>query len=234
MASIIKSDHYFAFLMACEKGQISFLEHMKESGLTKNDMKKKVCQEAVLRATKNGQVEVLKFLHSAFCFDKSDLINLAFIEACEYGYLDVLKCFRETYNLEYTDVTERYNNAFIYACENDHLEIVKYLHVNFGVTREILGKDMIEALKSACLKGHLEIVKYLHVNFGVTREILGKDMIVVALISACLKGHLEIVKYLHVNFGVTDDEMSEVVKFTCQFNLEINHYLRYYWSHLHT
>jgi hypothetical protein len=130
------------FLMACEKGQIKCLKHMKESSLMKI-MTKKKRQQAVLRAVKGQvgqvgqQVEVLKFLHSTSCFDKSHLTDDAIIEACKNGYLDVLKCFRETYKLESDDLTlECYITAFKYACFKD-LEFVKYLHNNFGVTKEI-------------------------------------------------------------------------------------------------
>jgi hypothetical protein len=199
---------YLTFLMACKEGRMSFLEYTKESVLMNIYLTKKVCQEAVVVAAKNGQIEVLKFLHSAFCFDKSDLmIDITFIKACQEGHLEIVKYLHINYDLKREILDKDMIYAFKRACWGGHLEIVKYL-INYDLKREILDKDMIYAFKRACCDGHLEIVKYLHVNFGMTKEILGKDMIE-ACENACKNGHLEIVEYLYTDVGATECEMSE-------------------------
>lgn len=90
-------------------------------------------------------------------------LNNVFIQACEYGYLDVVK-----YLLTSTELTKHANihahddAGFRWACENGHLDIVKYLLTSPELTEHAdIHAYNDYGFRSACEYGHLDIVKYL-------------------------------------------------------------------------
>jgi ankyrin repeat protein len=151
--------------MACKEGCPSFIKHMKESGITKNDIEKEARQEAALQAAANGHVEVLKSLHLYLKFD-INYEGKPLIEACKNGHLDIVKYIYDSFNISREILLEKdvYFRALKHACKNGHLEIVKYLYTtDVGMT---LNDKLvvIKYMKNDKFKGYQrqsEILEYL-------------------------------------------------------------------------
>lgn len=131
----------------------------------------KTNEYTINKASKNGHLDVVKFLYDKGANYTNDAIDLA----SSRGHLDVVKFL--------LNVGSEFTYAIDYACENGHLEVVKYLH---SIGGKVCGPS---AMDSAAENGHIEVVKYL--------DSIGCDFYNTTVYYATENGHLEVVKFLY-------------------------------------
>ena len=140
---------------------------------------------ALKLASKNGQLEVVKYLVS----EGADINNNhpwhghALGLAAKKGHLEVVKYLIE----KGANIHADNDLALQWASGNGHLDVVKYL-VESGAD---IHADDDHALQRASKNGHLSVVKYLVQNGA---DIHADDDF--ALIMASKNGHLPVVEYL--------------------------------------
>jgi hypothetical protein len=142
------------------------------------------------------------------CFNERNNIYNTYLFAIEYGYVDVVKFFRE-YCVDFDDLLDD-NDIMYFACIHGHLEIIKYLH---GCGADLDG----DHISTAAEHGYLDIIKYLHKN-----KIGGYPYL--ALYHAARRGYFNIVKFLHENY---EFDIEEAIKEAAERgHLDIAEWLR--------
>jgi ankyrin repeat protein len=169
-----------AFVGASMYGYLDVVEVLLEAGANVHAFN----DYAVRLASKNGHLDVVKYLVEEHGADVRAQSNNAIKRASENGHLDVVK-----YLVEECDVDVHASNdwAVRIASGNGHLDVVKYL----VSMRANIHADDDYAVRWASEKGHLNVVKVL-VDAGANIRAKNDN----ALEQASENGHLDVVKYL--------------------------------------
>jgi len=130
----------------------------------------------------------------------------AFISACSYGHLEIVKWFVQR---EYSVHGHWGRESLSTACANGHLGVVVFLLEEGADVHAQDERVFIEA----CCGGHLPVVKYLKLCGAIidARENL-------AFLKACRYGHLDIVQWFHLqgtDLRFKDDKGFRVA---CKYN----------------
>lgn len=86
---------------------------------------------------KAGNLHDLIKIHDRFEWSRKDVRssdNYAFIHACEYGHLDVVKWLCTVFQLTIDDVRTFEHRAIRDACANGHIEVARWLNTVFQLT----------------------------------------------------------------------------------------------------
>lgn len=168
----VKGYSWFAeiLLNAVKGNQIETVEYLLSTGCPYNS-------EAAEAAVRQGNLEIFKLLYTGCISTHYDPSYALFMDAVEYGSLEIVKYF---IGLGYHCDMKHMRRA-VY---NGHLEVLKYLHQN--------GCPWDKRVCSiSALNGHLEVLKYLHDNGCPWSKRTFDD--------AVRNNYPEIIKYLHKN-----------------------------------
>jgi len=122
---------------------VKFLYNIYKNQLTLNDL-----NFALEDACKTGNIEIVKFLLSL----NANNYDAAFISACQYGYLDIVKLFYP--------YIKNITNGFQLACQCNNINVVKFL------IKDIKIEEMEELFYHAVTNEYIEIVE-LFLNSGI-------------------------------------------------------------------
>ena len=164
-----------------EKNVLSYVVVALKRGANINNIR--ILFTPLSKASKRGQLEIVKYLVEQGGADINFRNGQALGEASYDGQLEVVK-YLVGQGMNDNAVVDQ---ALMYASENGHLEVVKYLVENGADVR--FADDY--ALRRASRNGHLEVVKYL-VEHGA--DVHARDNY--AVLYAIKEGHQDIVDYL--------------------------------------
>ena len=177
----LQTDCLIGFDIAAMNGQMKILKLFKKyqihSIILPIQHFRDNLHQPVLHVTKNGQIEVLKFLLEEwidyridFCVNKWKISNVA----AEHGQLEIMKYLcRKMHNPILTD--DLGNSTIHYAASNGHLEIVKLL-TNFTFHPDLPNDEGLKPSSVARSRGYENIEKFLLKSAEKRRLKLNKKM----------------------------------------------------------
>lgn len=171
--------------------------------------------EAIRLALINGQLDIVKYLHTLSVPLIADQTVLYSIVKNEF--LDILKYIIKNLSLGST----KCNSIILHACKHRRFSIVKYMSEHCKKNNISIEANTIT---EAVLSNNIEIVKYLH-NTGI--DLFACSY---ALLYSCQYGYFDIVKYfnkngLYIKHDRIDKYDNEFVCATRNNHLEIVEYL---------
>jgi len=138
---------------------------------SKYNLSSSVIIGCIQRACKDGHLETLKKLKTAFGITKKDICadnNEAFQWAALYEHLHILKWLTETFGLTKKDACAQNNEAFRSTVGNGDMESAKWMHATFGMTTQDVLAQNNEAFRNAVENGCIDMAKWLNATFGVS------------------------------------------------------------------
>lgn len=169
------------YLLQQRKWRKNPMEHWAEVGDLKGlqflhrQLKIKCKPNAMAKASRNGHLDVVKYLHSI----GAPWYPQSIIWASSHGHLAVVKFLHNVVKMPCP------SEAMDWASSNGHLAVVKFLH-EIGVPIGTIALDHASAY------GFLDVVKFLHE--------IGAPYTTEAIDYACAFGYLDVIKFLH-NIG---------------------------------
>lgn len=142
--------------------------------------------QAVVLASTQGYVDIVKVLINEKDADPSAMSNRAIRMASRYGRLETVRLLLQDKRVDPSDV---FNSAVIEASTNGHVEVVRLLLQDKRVNPSSLRNT---ALVQAATKGHAEVVRLLLQDGRVDPS----DKSNASICLACQGGHGEVVRIL--------------------------------------
>lgn len=148
--TLVRAAHVqFSLKAACVNGMVDvveFLQHYRPSEIAD------YCTfaEAIDVAARNGQLDVVRFLHKAGRFD---VLGQLIVTASMYGHLDIVQWAHE-----HTITGCTTHHAMDIAAYKGHLDIVQWRHANCR------GCCTTWAITYAAIHGHIDVVRWLYEN----------------------------------------------------------------------
>jgi len=157
--------------------------------------------ELCIRYTKQGDIDSIKDLlvyenYDNFIDIPDNSGNTAFMYACKYGFIEIVKLLLDYYPRE-DAVDNRGRTALMMACYNGYVDIVKEMLKidDFVNTVNMTDSENTTALIYASLEGHVQIVDVL-LNIKIIDTSICDTFNCNALFYASLIGHKTITKRL--------------------------------------
>jgi len=96
--------------------------------------------------------KVVEFLDA---HNDPELVNKAFILACEYGRFYIIKKLK-------LGRYSKWKDAFSKACGYGNIEIINYIYEHWHFY--LSGNDIVDCLAYACIDGHINVIKWFFEN----------------------------------------------------------------------
>lgn len=153
-------------MFACELGDFEKTEFLlKNTELKNHNDIEDYFPNAILKASKYGHIQIMKFFNSILNDDEKRIIgpynNTALIRACKDGKLEVVRYLLTSEDTrESVDIHAGDDDAMDWACSMGHLEIVKYLTSSPEISNRVNIDESKNAFIVACANGKLDIIRY--------------------------------------------------------------------------
>lgn len=151
---------------ACDFGDLEKTEFLlKNTELKKHNDIEDYFSNAVLKASKNGHVHIMKLLNSVLNEDEKKIVspcnNTALVGACRDGKLEVIRYLLTSEDTrDSIDIHAGDDDAMDWACSMGHLEVVKYLTSSPEISNYLNIDESKNAFIVACANGKLDIIRY--------------------------------------------------------------------------
>jgi ankyrin repeat protein len=148
-----------------------------------------------LKAIKNISALPLDLCNIISKYVVDHAINIHFIHAFKYGYLEVVKFLHEngadifTHGADiFTHGADIFTHGGYSYIFDEICEVIEYGDMKAAITAEF---------RLACICGHIETVKYIMSSENIDYNVINNSFL-----SAVSYGHLEVVKFLYENTDV--------------------------------
>lgn len=218
------------FYQACKKGHNHVLEWMFNNFTISNDT---VMRSNIFRHvcgyghyyTARWLVEKfnLSMAHIRGIGDHLHFDDLAFVNACSGGYLDIAQWYANITDMTRTDIRLNSNAALFAACRSDNVELVKWMVGHFKLQPKDSIRAYTSALQIACNQGNLDMAKYVTDCFEFTTQFVKTRSKSIA-ISFDFGRNIDIMKWMTKKFKIGIDDIraydNHVLKFICSRDID--------------